>query len=120
MATTDREKIETFVKEMLDTWNDGDREGFLDIYRRLSPNGFSIEMRVGQPVAGFEALEQLADGYIGKVKVENLKLIINGNEAAAVMRNAGEFDGRQDVHESIEIYQFGDGTMHVRYFTPDA
>jgi hypothetical protein len=54
------------------------------------------------------------------VKVESLKLIVNGNEAAAVMRNAGEFDRRQDVHESIEIYQFGDGTMHVRYFTPDA
>jgi hypothetical protein len=120
MAIPDRETIETFFQEMLDTWNDGDREAFLEVYRRLSPNGLRIENPVGGPIQGMEALEKMADGFIGKMTAEKLTLIINGNEAAALMKNVGNFNGRDGVLETIETYQFGDGTMHVRYFTPGA
>jgi hypothetical protein len=111
--------IESFFTEMLDAWNANDREGFLAIYKRFSPNGFILENPVGTAPTGFEGFEQMADQYQGKVQVENLKLIVNGDEAAAVMRNVGTIDGHSFVHESIEIYRFGaDGTMHVRYFAP--
>jgi hypothetical protein len=118
MTTPDRAAIKQFIDQMLELWNAGDREGFMELYRRSAPGGLRLEFPVGAPAVGWEGLEAMCDEHLGKTKVNNLKLIINGSEAAAVMSNVHE-DG--SIDESIESYRFDpDGSLFVRWFHPRA
>src|SRR3990167_156338 len=44
-----QEAIEQFLHGQIECWNNGDKEGFFEHYRRVSPAGLSIEY-VGRPL----------------------------------------------------------------------
>lgn len=114
MAAPSERQIHDFLHEQIRLWNAQDRAGFEALYRRYAPNGLSIEY-VGQPVGeGWEAFNQLWDGYNGKVRVEIEAVLVNGVEGACHYENVRIDSGVSNP--SLEIYRFGDGTLSIRYF----
>ena len=61
MNNVDNVEIENFLHGQLKCWNAGDRDGFFEHYRKVSPNGLDIEY-LGRPVMeGFAVLEGMWD-----------------------------------------------------------
>lgn len=113
MIPTEKE-IHAFLHDHIRFWNAGDREGFEGLYRRYGANGLSIEY-VGHPIGdGWEAFNQLWDGYNGKFRVDIEQVLVNGSEGACHYGNVMLDSGV--CSPSLEIYKFGDGTLSIRYF----
>ncbi len=114
MSETNNAAIESFLRGQLECWNTGDRDGFFEHYRRISPNGLQIEY-IGRPVMdGFPVLEGMWDQQNSKFRVESDLSIIAGNEVACHHRNVMR-DGSGVIH-TIELYRFEQGRTLVRYF----
>ncbi|WP_394242568.1 nuclear transport factor 2 family protein [Halopseudomonas laoshanensis] len=114
MNNVDNVEIENFLHGQLKCWNAGDRDGFFEHYRKVSPNGLDIEY-LGRPVMeGFAVLEGMWDQQNSKFSVEVALSIIAANEAACHHRNVMR-DGSA-VIETIELYKFEEGRTLVRYF----
>jgi hypothetical protein len=102
------------IRKMMDRhcelWNAGDKEAWLNEWQTFLPGGVAMEDPVGTPVKrGWEMMSEVWDASPNadwKLSVE--RLTVCGNEAAAIIRNAGTVNGAPLVIESIEIYQFGD------------
>ncbi len=111
----DKEAIQHFLHGQIECWNEGDRTGFFEHYRRVSPTGLSIEY-VGRaaPVDGWKVLEDMWEHQQPHVRVDVRESIINGQEAACHHNNA-QRDGSGGL-ETIELYCFNDGKLLVRYF----
>src|SRR5690554_7105579 len=87
MSNIDSKEIESFLHSQLECWNAGDRDGFFEHYRNVSPNGLDIEY-LGRPVMeGFAVLEGMWDQQNSKFSVEVELSIIAANEAACHHRN---------------------------------
>lgn len=110
-----QEAIEHFLHGQIECWNNGDREGFFEHYRRMSPAGLSIEY-VGRalPTDPWQILEGMWENQQPRFRVEVKETIINGEEAACHHRNALR-DGSGGI-ETIELYRFQDARLWVRYF----
>ena len=54
------------------------------------------------------------DTYNGKVRVDIDTILVNGNEGACHYNNVDK--ATEKGSPSLEIYRFGDGEMHIRYF----
>ncbi|MDE1164389.1 MAG: nuclear transport factor 2 family protein [Pseudomonas sp.] len=111
----DRMAIERFLHGQIDCWNKGDKQGFFDHYKSVSANGLDIEY-VGRPPQedAWQVLEGMWAAQQPKIRVEVRQCIINGNEAACHHLNA--LREQEGGIETIELYQFGEGTLSVRYF----
>lgn len=84
-----QEAIEHFLHGQIECWNNGDKEGFFEHYRRMSPAGLSIEY-VGRalPTDPWQILEGMWENQQPRFRVEVKETIINGEEAACHHRNA--------------------------------
>jgi hypothetical protein len=110
----DKQAIEDFLHGQVDCWNRGDREGFFAHYRRVAPDGLSIEY-VGQPILGSWALlEGMWTQQQPRVRVQVRQCIVSGNEAACHHLNA--YREQEGGVETIELYRFEAGTLSIRYF----
>lgn len=114
MAVPDADEIRRFLHEQLDLWNAGQREEHRSLYRRYAPEELVIEY-IGQPVGdGWRTFEQMWDAYGGRVRVEAVEMLVNGNEAACHHLNVRLASGI--ARPSIETYRFEDRRLLVRYF----
>jgi hypothetical protein len=114
MTTPTEKEINAFLHDQIRFWNAGDREGFEGLYRRYGRNQLSIEY-VGHPIGdGWEAFQQLWEGYNGKFTVEIHQILVNGHEGVCHYGNVLVETGVSSP--SLEIYDFGDETLSVRYF----
>ncbi len=110
--------IEAFLVAQTTHWNEGDKQAFLAEYRRVAPDGLTIEY-VGRPSQdGWPILDQMWDQQRANIRVEPLAKIINANEAACHIRNV--IIGTNRAIETIELYRFDAGRLHVRYFVKPA
>ena len=64
--------------------------------------------------AGAVVLEGMWAQQSAKIEIEEVALIINGNEAACHNRN--KVRGSSLAIETVELYRFDNGTLTVRYF----
>ncbi|RQH04951.1 nuclear transport factor 2 family protein [Paraburkholderia dinghuensis] len=106
--------IEAFLLAQTDHWNTGDKQAFLDDYRRAAPDGLTIEYVGRPPQDGWVVLDHMWDQQRDKIRVEPVAKIVNGNEAACYVRNVIIGTGR--AIETIELYRFDAGQLYVRYF----
>ena len=106
--------IEQFLHAQAKAWNDGDKSEFFGAYSAAAPNGIEIEY-VGQPAGdGWAILEAMWGQQNAKIQIEEVALIVNGNEAACHNRNWVR--GTDNWIETIELYRFDSGRLQVRYF----
>lgn len=112
--TDDKAAIEAFLHAQVRAWNAGDREAFLGAYRAAAPNRLLIEY-VGRPAAdGWAVLEGMWAQQSARIEIEEVVAIVNGGEAACHNRN--KVRGTTTAIETIELYRFDAGRLHVRYF----
>lgn len=110
----DQSAIEQFLHRQVAAWNAGDKSAFLAAYRAAAPEGLDIEY-VGRPASnGWPVLEGMWAQQNAKVEVEEVLLVISGNEAACHNRN--RLRGTDRAIETIELYRFDAGRLSVRYF----
>ncbi|NIB44087.1 nuclear transport factor 2 family protein [Pseudomaricurvus alkylphenolicus] len=115
MVIVDQATIESFMHTQVACWNSGDKNGFFNAYQEIAPSGLQIEY-VGNPKGdGWPILEGMWSEQRPKITIEEVALIVTGNEAVAHNRNS--VNGTDLVIETIEHYLFDDkGAMQVRYF----
>jgi hypothetical protein len=110
----DKATIEQFIHAQVRAWNAGDREAFFAAYRAAAPNGLLIEY-VGRPASdGWPVLEGMWLQQSAKIEIEEVVAIVNGQEAACHNRN--KIRGTTKAIDTIELYRFDQGRLHVRYF----
>jgi hypothetical protein len=108
------EAITAFLHAQVKCWNAGDRQGFFDAYRGIAPNGLTIEY-VGRPASdGWSVLEGMWAQQSARIEIEELLLVVNGNEAACHALN--KVRGTPMAIHTLETYRFDQGTLAVRYF----
>ncbi|QCG68145.1 nuclear transport factor 2 family protein [Pseudomonas veronii] len=112
--TPDAHAIEHFLHGQVDCWNRSDKEGFMAHYRKIAPKGLTLEY-VGQPLQGaWAVLENMWERQQPHIRIEVIRCIINGNEAACHHSN-NRVNGEPGI-QTIEVYRFEDGLLQVRYF----
>ena len=110
----DKATIEHFLHAQAKAWNGADREAFFSAYGAVAPGGLQIEY-VGRPAAdGWPILEAMWAQQSAKIQIEEVALIVSGNEAACHNRNWVR--GTDNWIETIELYRFDSGRLQVRYF----
>lgn len=116
MTSPTPEVIESFLRSQYDAWNQNRQAEMLAMFDAIAPNGFTIEYVGSAPQEGHEALATICRDYGGNGKTELVSVLINGSEAATVVRNHFFAADSYSQTLSIETYAFSEGTMHVRYF----
>lgn len=115
MAIPDEREIREFMTQQVALWNAGDREAMTQMYRRYAPRELVIEY-IGQPIGdGWATYDHMWDAYAGRVRLEIVELLVNGQEAAAFHQNIRVESGLSNP--SIETYRFEEGRMVIRYFS---
>jgi ketosteroid isomerase-like protein len=104
------------IRAIYDHWNANNREGVIAAFEALGPKGFTVEYVGNAPLEGRAAVEDMWTQYAGKCTTEIVQLIVNGNEAAALIHNNLKADGGIVTLPSIETYKLRDGMLEVRYF----
>lgn len=112
------------LQSITEGWNSGDRTKFIGGYEGLGSGEVRLENPVGSTATtGLDDLGRLFDDHNPHIRVETERLIVNGNEAVAVMRNIRVGPDGKDgptVH-SVETYRVDpDGSVLVRFFNPNA
>ncbi|MEY2893498.1 MAG: hypothetical protein RJA98_3406 [Pseudomonadota bacterium] len=114
-TTLPPDAISAFLHAQVQAWNAGDREAFFAAYRQAAPAGLTIEY-VGRAPAthGWPVLEKMWAEQSAKVEIEEVVMIVNGQDAAGHMRN--KVRGTTMAIETMELYHFDAGHLAVRYF----
>ena len=109
------------IRAIYGQWNDGNRDGVLAAFAALGPKGFTVEYIGETPLDGVAAINDMWNNYAGTCTTDVVQLIVNGNEAAALVSNNITADGNVTSLPSIETYHVDDGFLRVRYYhhTPD-
>ncbi len=111
----DKAAIEQFLHSQVQAWNAGDKDGFFSAYRTAAPKGLKIEYVGQRPLTdGWPVLEGMWTQQSAKIEIEEVTMIVNGNEAACHNRN--KVRGTAVAIETIEMYTFDGGQVTVRYF----
>jgi hypothetical protein len=109
-----------FLRKQYQLWNEGKRTELVELFRAIAPKGFTVEY-VGYPAQdGWKALDDIWDEHGGTTRIEVLEILANGHEVAVYAHNHhGGRDGQHiNTRPSIELYEFGAGTLRARYFYP--
>jgi hypothetical protein len=111
--------MQKWAADYVRLWNEGDKQAWLENWRRIAPGDYTMWDPVGTPPKhGFE--QCVADSWDLFQKTVRFHtppetLFFNGNEVAWVMHNRFEKNGRQVVGHSIETFCFGDdGSVAIR------
>jgi hypothetical protein len=116
----DADGLRAAVERWYELWNLGDKEAWLDHWRAIAPGDPQIEDPVGTPVKrGWEMASELWDrtGGANHFKIAMHRIIVSGNEVAAVYRSDGAFAGKDYSIESVDIHRFeGDALVIRTYF----
>ena len=127
MPTPTREELIAWARGYVDLWNSGDKQAWIENWKKVAPGDFVMVDPVGTPPrSGF--VECAAEPYdlfqpATRFRVAPENLFICANEVAWVMENTFTQDGESTVMRSIEVYRFDeDGSVEIRthYDVPDA
>lgn len=110
------DEIRAFLKNQYDAWNRNERAPLMAMFDAIAPNGYTIEYVGGAVQEGHAALDEIWRLYGGNGKTELVSTLVNGTEAATMVRNHFFSETSYRVTLSIETYSFSDGRLHVRYF----
>jgi hypothetical protein len=108
--------MEATIRAIYTHWNASDRDGVIAAFQTLGPNGFTIEYVGSAPLDGKTAVDEMWDQYAGSCATDVVELLVNGNEAAALVHNNLKTDEGIVTLPSIETYKVTDGVLEVRYF----
>jgi uncharacterized transporter YbjL len=108
--------MEDTIKSIYSSWNAGDLSGVLTAFAALGPKGYTIEYVGEAPLEGVAAVQDMWNNYAGTCTTDIVQLIVNGNEAAALIHNNVKTDDGVMTLPSIETYHVNDGVLAVRYF----
>ena len=108
--------MEATIRSIYELWNAQDRDGVLAAFQKLGPQGFTVEYVGNQPVEGTQAVIDMWEQYAGTCTTDVVTLLVNGNEAAALIHNNLTQDDGIRTIPSIETYKVADGVLEVRYF----
>ena len=122
-----REALETWARNYVDLWNQGEKEAWIANWKKLCHGDFKMFDPVGTPPKlDFEGcclepydLFQPSTRFF----MDPETLFICGNEVSWVMENTFTKDGQSQLMKSLEVYRFGDdGSVEIRthYDVPDA
>lgn len=127
MTKITREALAEWAKGYVDYWNAGEKEAWIENWKKIAPGDFVMYDPVGTPPKiGFQAVA--LDAYDLFQPTTRLKpradiQYICGNEVAWVMENTFSKDGEESHMRSIEVYSFSeDGSVEIKthYDVPDA
>lgn len=108
--------MEAIIRSIYAQWNAQDRDGVLSAFQALGPEGFTIEYVGSEPLEGTQAIIDMWEQYAGTCTTDVVTLLVNGNEAAALIHNNLKQDDGVVTMPSIETYKVTDGVLEVRYF----
>lgn len=114
MAMPSEEKIRQFILDQYRLWGEDRLDEMMTLIREMAPQGYTIEYVGGPVLDGASAMADMIATHGGKIATDVGHLIVNGCEAAAMINNHVRETGATVV--SLEVYKFGDGTFHARYF----
>lgn len=127
MAAPTREALETWADNYVALWNKGEKDAWVENWKKVAPGGFTMLDPVGTKpkhdfvgccVEPFDLFQPMTE-----FRVDPATRFICGNEVAWVMENIFTKDGKSEHMLSIEVYRFGDdGSVEIRthYDVPDA
>jgi hypothetical protein len=108
--------MEATIRAIYTHWNSADRDGVMNAFQTLGPNGFTIEYVGSAPLDGKTAVDDMWDQYAGSCTTDVVELLVNGGEAAALVHNNLKTDEGIVTLPSIETYKVTEGVLEVRYF----
>ncbi|NHN38224.1 nuclear transport factor 2 family protein [Pseudomaricurvus alcaniphilus] len=115
MSAATAETITAFIHQQVACWNAGDKDGFFQSYRAIATGNLTIEYVGKHSGDGWPILKGMWEQNQPKIDIEEVEMILNGNEVACHNRN--KLKGSDLAIETIEIYRFEDnGDLHIRYF----
>lgn len=107
-------QLEHFVHAQVECWNSGDKQGFLNCYREISPNGLRVEI-VGLPeMDPWVALNGMWDKTQADIRIEIICAAVIGNEAVTHHQNI-KSNGELST-DTLEVYKLENGSLSARYF----
>ena len=125
MATPTFAELKNWAEGYTRLWNAGDKQGWIDNYRKLAPGNFRMLDPVGTPEKnGFEhCCVDSWDLFQPNIRFRVVpgSLFICGNEVAWLLENHFSSGGRDQIGLSIETYRFeenGDVTIRTYYKVP--
>lgn len=119
MTNRTREAIEEFLRKQYLLWNEGKRAELIALFREWAPREFTVEYVGTAAQDGWKAMDGIWDRHGGQVRIEVVRILVNGSEAAVYALNHHLAKGEAaHTRPSIEIYRFAAGVLHVRYFYP--
>lgn len=112
-------EMEPHIRAIYSEWNAKNPGGVLAAFEALGPGGFTVEYVGSEPIEGTAAVQEMWETYGPICTIELVHLLVNGNEAAAMVQNiiAGETD--QTILPSIETYHAEGDILRVKYFHKD-
>jgi hypothetical protein len=115
MAVPSEVEIREFYERYFRTWNEHDKEGFIDNWKSFATN-LAMEDPVGAPVrSGWDGVVDAWDLMNDTITMTLEHLIVCGREAAFVVRNDGIIDGEAFSGISIETMRIeDDGSVLLR------
>ncbi|MGA2209188.1 MAG: nuclear transport factor 2 family protein [Acidimicrobiales bacterium] len=119
MTVPSGDEIARIVGRSYELWNADDRDGWLAHWKSVTPGLHTLEDPIGTPAKhGWDILAEVWDRTgTDRLYITVERIIVCGNEAAAVCRNEGTVRGRSVVIDSVDLYRFGeDGSTHTRSF----
>ena len=119
MALPTRKEIETWAKNYVGLWNQGDKEAWVANWKKIAPGEFTMLDPVGTPpkhdfekccVEPFDLFQPMT-----RLHPDPSTTFICGNELAWLMENTFTKDGQSQTLKSIEVFRFGEGgSVEVR------
>lgn len=119
MPIPSRAELLQWARSYVELWNAGDKQAWIDNWRRVGPGEFRMLDPVGTPEKlGFDhCCVDSWDLFQKRVKLEHHDdiVLVNGNEVAWVLENHITTDGETHMAISIETFRFEeDGSVAIR------
>ena len=112
-------EMKPHIRAIYSEWNANNLGGVLAAFEALGPGGFTVEYVGSEPIEGKAAVQEMWETYGPSCTTELVHLLVNGNEAAALVHNIIAGETGQTVLPSIETYHADGDILRVRYFHRD-
>ncbi len=121
MAIPTQTELRHWVENYIALWNAGDKEAWLENWRKVAPGDVRMLDPVGTPEkrGGEQCWSDSWDLFNKAVrfKIADGALFFNGNEVAWLLENHITHGGKTTVGLSIETYRFEeDGSVVIRTY----
>ncbi|MCP5043400.1 MAG: hypothetical protein GY944_20425 [bacterium] len=121
MTTPTQIELRQWADNYIALWNAGDKEAWLDNWRRVAPGEVRMHDPVGTPekLGGQQCWSDAWDLFnkVVHFKIADGSLFFNGNEVAWLLENHITHDGATTIGLSIETYRFEeDGSVVIRTY----